>query len=57
MTDTETAHPPGIRVRPAVVGDAHGIAVVHVQAWREAYARQLPAELLAGLEVEPRVPR
>lgn len=50
-------HSAGVRVRPAVVEDAHGIAVVHVQAWREAYARKLPSEILAGLEVEPRVPR
>lgn len=46
-----------LRVRPASVDDARGIAEVHVQAWREAYARQLPAHLLAGLRVEPRVER
>lgn len=46
-----------IRVRRAVAADARGIAVVHVQAWREAYARQLPAEVLAGLDVEARVAR
>lgn len=46
-----------IHVRPAVASDARGIAVVHVQAWREAYARQLPSEFLAGLDVEPRVAR
>lgn len=46
-----------VHVRPAVISDARGIAQVHVQAWREAYARQLPPEILDGLEVEPRVSR
>ena len=46
-----------IRVRAATVGDARGIAVVHVEAWREAYAGTLPADVLSGLEVEPRVSR
>lgn len=45
------------QVRPAVSGDARGIAVVHVRAWQEAYASQLPAEFLAGLDVDQRVPR
>ncbi len=46
-----------VRVRAAAVGDARGIAVVHVEAWRETYSGQLPADVLAGLEVEPRVSR
>ena len=46
-----------IRVRAARVEDARGIAVVHVEAWREAYSGQLPADVLAGLEVEPRASR
>ncbi|WP_292683118.1 GNAT family N-acetyltransferase [Microbacterium sp. SCN 69-37] len=46
-----------VRVRPASVDDARGIAAVHVQAWREAYVRQLPATVLAGLRVEPRIER
>src|SRR5699024_3885000 len=37
--------------------DAPGIAHVHVQAWREAYARQLPAEVLDALQEEPRAKR
>ena len=49
--------PPVVRVRPASVDDARGVAEVHVQAWREAYVRQLPADMLAGLRVEPRVER
>lgn len=57
MTPTTGEGAARIRVRPAGVRDARGIAMVHVQAWREAYARQLPVELLAGLEVEPRVSR
>lgn len=48
---------PDIEVRPAIAEDAAGIAHVHVQAWREAYALQLPAELLAGLEEAPRAVR
>ncbi len=48
---------PAVEVRPATVDDASGIARVHVQSWREAYARQLPADLLAGLEEEPRAIR
>lgn len=47
----------GIHVRAAERDDARGIAIVHVQAWREAYAGQLPADALAALAVEPRVPR
>ncbi|WP_082013765.1 GNAT family N-acetyltransferase [Microbacterium hominis] len=46
-----------LRVRSASVDDARSIAEVHVRAWREAYARQLPADLLAGLRVEPRAER
>ncbi|WP_295818154.1 GNAT family N-acetyltransferase [uncultured Microbacterium sp.] len=49
--------PPTVRVRPASVDDARGVAEVHVQAWREAYVRQLPATVLAGLRVEPRIER
>lgn len=41
-------------MRAAVEADAPAIARVHVAAWREAYVRQLPAELLAGLDVERR---
>jgi len=54
MTDDEAAR---LLVRPAVVDDARGIAVVHVRAWQEAYASQLPAEFLARLDVEQRVAR
>ncbi|MGX5681732.1 N-acetyltransferase family protein [Schumannella luteola] len=44
-------------IRPARVEDARGVASVHVQAWREAYSRQLPPEFLESLDVEARVPR
>lgn len=37
-------------VRPARESDAAGIAAVHVQAWREAYAHLMPAEFLAALD-------
>jgi len=54
---TSSGDPRAVRVRPASVDDARGIAEVHVQAWREAYVHQLPADVLAGLRVEPRVER
>lgn len=38
-----------IRVRPAMPEDAAGIGVVHVAAWRSAYAGILPDDYLAGL--------
>jgi len=54
---TSSVEARAVIVRPASVDDARGIAEVHVQAWREAYVRQLPADVLAGLRVEPRVER
>lgn len=48
---------PQIHLRRATVGDARGIARVHVRSWREAYAHQLPAEVLDGLQEEPRAAR
>jgi len=44
-------------VRLAVESDAHGIAIVHVEAWRETYAHLLPAEVLAGLSIAQRAAR
>ena len=41
-------------VRRAVPADAGGIAEVHVQGWREAYAHLVPADNLARLSVEQR---
>jgi ribosomal protein S18 acetylase RimI-like enzyme len=41
-------------VRRATSADARGIAGVHVTAWQEAYARVLPAKMLAALSVEHR---
>lgn len=38
-------------VRPARESDAAGIAAVHVQAWREAYAHLMPAGFLAALDL------
>jgi ribosomal protein S18 acetylase RimI-like enzyme len=43
-----------IEVRPAVSADARGIAEVHVQAWREAYAHLIPADALARLSIDQR---
>jgi ribosomal protein S18 acetylase RimI-like enzyme len=43
-----------IEVRLATAADAHGIATVHVEAWREAYPHLLPADALAGLSIEQR---
>ncbi|WP_313545757.1 hypothetical protein [Leifsonia aquatica] len=45
---------PAITGRAATADDALGIAQVHVTSWREAYARQLPDDLLAGLDVQRR---
>jgi hypothetical protein len=44
----------GIVVRPATPSDAGGIARVHVRAWQVAYAGLMPAEFLAGLDVQQR---
>jgi GNAT superfamily N-acetyltransferase len=41
-------------VRQAVAGDARGIAAVHIQGWREAYAHLVPADSLAALSHEQR---
>lgn len=46
-----------VKVRPAEVADARGIAEVHVESWQWAYAGLLPADLLAGLDVEARAER
>lgn len=43
-----------IEVRAAIVSDARGIAVVHVQGWREAYAHLVPADALARLSIDQR---
>lgn len=43
--------------RLAMPEDAHAIAVISVDAWREAYAHILPAELLAGLSYDEREER
>jgi GNAT superfamily N-acetyltransferase len=44
-------------IRPASVADAAGIADVHVQAWREAYAHLLSADFLEGISVDERSAR
>jgi GNAT superfamily N-acetyltransferase len=41
-------------VRPAELSDARGIAEVHVQGWREAYAHLVPAGALARLNIDQR---
>lgn len=43
-----------IEVRTATAADAHGIAVVHVTAWTEAYAHLVPADALARQSIEQR---
>jgi ribosomal protein S18 acetylase RimI-like enzyme len=43
-----------IEVRPASPADARGIATVHVEAWREAYAHLVPADALAALSIDQR---
>jgi GNAT superfamily N-acetyltransferase len=44
-------------IRPALAADAAGIARVHVQAWREAYAHLLSADFLEGISVDERSAR
>lgn len=39
-----------LRVRPAQLGDAEALGVVHVRAWQAAYRGQLPQEYLDGLD-------
>lgn len=39
-------------IRDATVGDAPALATIHVAAWRAAYAGLMPADFLAGLDVE-----
>ena len=41
-----------VTVRRATVEDAHAIAVVHVTAWREAYAGRIRADFLASMDIE-----
>jgi ribosomal protein S18 acetylase RimI-like enzyme len=41
-------------IRRARETDAHGIAEVHIQTWRDAYRGQLPPSFLAGLSVANR---
>jgi len=42
------------RIRAARPGDVAAIAEVHVRSWQVAYDGQLPADLLANLDPEPR---
>jgi GNAT superfamily N-acetyltransferase len=44
----------GVVVRPAEPPDATGIAGVHVESWRAAYADIVPAAVLDNLSVERR---
>jgi len=43
-----------IRLRRATPGDADALGLVHVAAWREAYAGLVPDEILAGLDPQQR---
>lgn len=43
-----------VKVRPATVHDAAGIAVVHVASWQRAYEGLLPQDFLDGLSVQAR---
>jgi phosphoribosylanthranilate isomerase len=45
----------GIQLRRAISSDAEALARVHVQAWREAYAGQVPDAVLDGLDPAERV--
>lgn len=41
-------------LRPATVDDAHGLAVVHVRSWQEAYRGLMPQDVLDGLSIVDR---
>lgn len=41
-------------IRPATPADAHGIAVVHVRGWQEAYRGLLPQPVLDDLSITDR---
>lgn len=41
-------------IRPASLGDAHGVARVHVVAWQAAYAGIVPDHVLSTLSVQER---
>lgn len=56
MTDRQTPAT-AARIRPATVADADGIARVHVDTWRDAYAGIIPDEVLAALDVDARAQR
>jgi ribosomal protein S18 acetylase RimI-like enzyme len=43
-----------IRLRPAKVGDARGIARIHVETWRNTYAGILPDRTLVSMTVDGR---
>ncbi|WP_226829095.1 GNAT family N-acetyltransferase [Acidithiobacillus ferridurans] len=43
-----------MQVVHAVPEDARAVAEIHVDAWRSAYSRILPADYLASLSVEKR---
>lgn len=43
-----------LHLRPAVLSDAHALAVIHVETWRAAYAGLIPDAVLAGLSIEAR---
>ena len=40
------------RIRRAVPGDARGIARVHVETWRSAYAGILPDQVIVQMSVD-----
>jgi len=44
-------------IRKATRADAHGIARVHIDAWRTTYQGIVPERHLAALSMEERVPR
>ncbi|HTN56363.1 MAG TPA: GNAT family N-acetyltransferase [Microbacterium sp.] len=41
-------------IRSATVADAHGLAVVHVRSWQEAYRGLMPQRVLDGLSIAER---
>jgi ribosomal protein S18 acetylase RimI-like enzyme len=46
-----------VTVRPAIPDDAHDIVRINVAGWRRAYTGIVPAEVLAAMDIDARVPR
>lgn len=46
-----------VHIRKAEIGDAHGIAQVHINSWQETYAAIIDSNFLSSLDIESRTAR